>query len=313
MMTTLEPPALPSAALRAIAQRHGLGRLPFERLRGLGVVNSVYRLGDSLILRAPKAVPEHIAEAYNEALVVPVARRAGVATPAIVAFDASCDLLPVPYAIYERAPGVTLASLDLPPGKTAGALRALGRDLARLHLRVVETPDPLAALPHDEHTDPRPLTDQLATDGYLSAELARWLLAWLERLAEEALAPVTFRVTHNDAGPQNVLVEPEGRHYAALIDWGDTIWSDPAIEFANLPPRTVPFVLAGYRELAGSLIPEVSETRILWHHLDWALHALRRTPQVAWQNWSAQPANRMVELLRFFTETDEPSWSILRP
>jgi hypothetical protein len=33
---------------------------------------------------------------------VPAARVAGVRTPALIVFDDSLDLLPVPYAIYER-------------------------------------------------------------------------------------------------------------------------------------------------------------------------------------------------------------------
>lgn len=219
----LDRPDLPTTILRAITQRHGFGSMPVRRVASLGVVNAIYLLGDSLVLRVPKALPEHIAEAHTEALVVPVARAAGVATPAIVAFDAALDLLPVPYAIYERVPGVTLASLNLPPSETEDAYRALGSDLARLHLRDLPAADPLAGLPldsapEDASADPRQKLESLAREGYLWGDVARWLLAWLERLAPAALSPVPRVVCHNDAWPGNVIVQPETRAYIALLD-----------------------------------------------------------------------------------------------
>ena len=52
---------------------------------------------------------------------MPAARAAGVRTPALVAFDDSLQLLPVPYAIYERVRGETLGALDLGPEDTPRA------------------------------------------------------------------------------------------------------------------------------------------------------------------------------------------------
>ena len=52
---------------------------------------------------------------YREAIAVPAARQAGVRTPALVVFDDTRDLVSVPYVIYERVHGETLAELDLEP------------------------------------------------------------------------------------------------------------------------------------------------------------------------------------------------------
>src|SRR5206468_5722961 len=143
------------AAVRAIAERHGL---PADRLVPLpttGIINAVYLLGDDLVLRVPRNHPAHVAQARREAGAIPIARVAGVRTPALVAFDDSLDLLPVPYLIVERIHGEPLEALRPELADASETWREVGRDLARLHAGAPSDPAP----PADDAgpPDPRPL------------------------------------------------------------------------------------------------------------------------------------------------------------
>lgn len=306
-------PTLISEQLRAIVARHGLGARSAARRPSTGIVNTIYQLGADLILRVPGEDEESVASTYTEALVVPAARRAGVATPAIVAFDDSLELLPVPHAIYERMEGVDLSSLDLEPHETAEAYCALGRDLARLHRYRVEAVPELAALRREDPFDPRLGVDRLAAEGYILPGNARWIRQWFDRLAPEALQPATLRVLHCDVHPGNLLVRPGTYEYVALLDWGDSCWADPALEFAFLPLHAAPFALQGYREIPGPQTEWVSEARIVWYHLDRALRKVQRPPRPGDLHSSAAPLARLLDLLRFFLESSDVAWRSAGP
>src|ERR1041385_983628 len=123
-------------AARAIASRHGLGDRRLARLPDTGIINAVYLLGDDVVLRVPRDHAGHVAQARAEAIAIPAARAAGVRTPALVAYDDACDLLPVPYLVVERVRGRMLSELDLEPGETPDVWREVGRDLDRKSTRL---------------------------------------------------------------------------------------------------------------------------------------------------------------------------------
>ncbi|HEX6797148.1 MAG TPA: aminoglycoside phosphotransferase family protein, partial [Ktedonobacterales bacterium] len=229
---------------------------------------------------------------------------AGVRTPAVVAYDEALDLLPVPYAIYERVRGVPLESLRLDPDVTPDMWRAVGRDLALLHTRVMHV-DPLALLRHEVPEDIRPLVELRAEQGYFGPADARWLIAWLDRLAPAVgihrtpLQPARpLRFCHADVQAANVLVTPDSHEYAALIDWGDAQWRDPAWDCAGMPLRAAPFVLQGHREFAPLEDDETAEARVIWRHLHLALALLERGPRPD-RSWGERPLGILLETLRF--------------
>ncbi|BDP41431.1 hypothetical protein DAETH_14000 [Deinococcus aetherius] len=277
-----------------------------------GGASTVYLLNPEVVLRVPRADLEHSASFERERLVISLARQAGVRTPALLAFGTLPWAPGKPYMLLERVHGVNLGQLGRPPGELPDTYRELGRDLARWHLRAAHEHDGLALLPRDEHPDPRVGLEALAEEGYLPSEMAEWLGAWLDRLAPQTAQPLVWRVVHGDARPTNVLVSERSGLYRALLDWGDAAWADPASEFALLPLRAVPFALEGYRELRPGVEAEVSEVRVLWYHLGWAVHALRRERSTE-RTWSAPPVGRLLELLRFFVGDVPPAWRTLRP
>lgn len=219
-----------------------------------GVVNAVYTLGDDLVLRVPKNMPEALSDTYTESVACPVAYAAGVRTPALVVWDESFDILDVPYTIHERVDGEP-SELDF----DGPVWRHLGRDVARMHAVITECPDPLGRLDDAGREDE---TRILAWSR--GTELEGWLARCLDRLRPMIAGPVAEKFLHNDVSNNNVL--HKNGEYAALIDWGDAGWGDPSLEFASLPLVAVMPMLAGYREV--SPLDEVTtEARILWDKL----------------------------------------------
>jgi aminoglycoside phosphotransferase (APT) family kinase protein len=298
--------------LRAVASSHKLDADgPLVQLPETGIFNAVYLLGEHHVLRIPRNHPKHIEALYREAIAVPAARQAGVRTPALVVFDDTCDLVSVPYVIYERVHGETLAELDLEPLPAADVWRELGRDLARLH--AVTAGDLAAPLSSQKALpDPRELVASRSSDGWFTSSEARWLLAWLDRLAPMALTPVPSRVLHGDSQATNVMVTPDPLRYVAVIDWGSAGWGDAAEGFAGVPLRAVPFMLQGHRYLTALDHDDSAEARILWRHLQLGLFALPRGT-VPGRSWAERPLAMLFEILRFFLADPDERWADLAP
>jgi aminoglycoside phosphotransferase (APT) family kinase protein len=304
-------PALTDETLTSLAARHGFAGMPITPLPALGICNALFLLGDDLILRMPRAHPTFTALTRKEALAVPAARAAGVRTPELIVFDDSLALLPVPYTIYTRVPGETLELLRLEPEQTSDAWRAVGHDLALLHASV-RAEGSISELASETLDDPRTRVEELARKGYFSPVEARWLTSWLERLAPLALTPVPSRFIHNDVQATNIIVGPEQYEYRSLLDWGSCGWGDPAHDFAAMPLRAVPFLLAGYRAVRPLDADATAEARIVWRHLQIALWLARRGPQPG-LSWGEQPLGMLVEVLRFFLERPGEPWAALAP
>lgn len=161
------PIPITTAQLAAIAAAHDVPSGPLEPIDSIGIINSVYRLGECFVLRVPRDHPGHLAQARREACAIPAALDAGVRTPALVAFDDTLEILPVPFLVVERVDGTNAESFGAVPPLPRAAWRRLGGDLGRLHLSTAPPPpgDPWP----DETTDPRELVELRAVDGWISA------------------------------------------------------------------------------------------------------------------------------------------------
>jgi aminoglycoside phosphotransferase (APT) family kinase protein len=298
-------------ALRAIATRYCPGAHGFTRLPEIGIFNSVFLLGDDLVLRVPRDDPIFRYSLEKEVIAVPAARAAGVRTPPIIAFDAACDLLPVPFIIYERVHGEALELLKRDPCQVAETWRELGRDVGRLHSRVGYE-GPIATIKDKRLPDPREQAEALAEAGYVTTAEVRWLLRWLKRLAPAMQAPQPRRFLHGDLQATNVIVEPGSFAYRSLIDWGSALWGDAAMDFVGMPLAAVPFLLNGHREIAPLDGDETAEARILWYQLGLALWAARREPEPA-RSWGERPLTMLLQILRYLLECPNQRWRDLVP
>lgn len=242
--------------LHAICERHGLPPGPFARLPSTGVINTIVTIGTDLLLRLPKDVGVGWRDTLTESVAVPAAMAAGVRTPALVAFDESCEAVAVPFGIYEW--------WHLSDGEptTEQGWRDLGHDLALLQ-SIEAVDDPLGRLDSPGRlTTVAEVVDAL---GPLDPPVLRRLHDLEPAVQAWAGAP-TDRFLHDDIKASNLLVTSGGR-YAALIDWGDAGWGDPAIDLRRIPPAATPAVVAGYREVRTPDGDDTFDDRVRWDQL----------------------------------------------
>jgi aminoglycoside phosphotransferase (APT) family kinase protein len=300
---------VPPEAAGAIAERHGRPADRVVPLPTTGIINAVYLLGDDLVLRVPRNHPAHVAQARREAGAIPIARAAGVRTPALVAFDDSLELLPVPYLVVERVHGQPLELMRPELTDASDAWREVGRDLARLHVGAPSDPAPTAD--DADRPDPRSLVEPRVSEGWLSPRDGIWLRGWLERRADRVGRPAPPRLTHADVQAANVLVGPAA-DYRALIDWGGAHWDDPAVDFLAMPLAAAAVALAGHREVAPVDGDETAEARIVWLHVWLALDLMPRGAAPGC-SWGERPLAMLMDIMRFFLEAPAEPWRSLAP
>jgi aminoglycoside phosphotransferase (APT) family kinase protein len=255
-----------------ILAHHGI-REPWQTLPRTGVANRIYGTSD-VVLRVATDHPEAVEDARTESVAAPAVREAGVLAPRLIAFDDSRTLVDRPYSIWERIHGETLGLLSAEPPRDRRAWTAVGRELARLHLRVTECADPRGWLDRpDRDTDLRERVGVLVSNGRIDRTMAGALERWIATLAPDVAASTTRRFLHNDVAPMNVMCAADGA-LLALIDWGDAGWGDPVLELAQVPCAATPWVLDGYQSEAATLLGDYPEVRIIWDKLAYALDAL---------------------------------------
>jgi aminoglycoside phosphotransferase (APT) family kinase protein len=294
--------------LHAISEQHQLNVSSFSKMNSTGMANTIYALGEDLILRVPGNHPSAVAQTLTESVAVPVARKLGLQTPALRVFDASLEVLDRPFTIYERVHGNTLGLLDLEPSQIPETYRTVGHELATLHANALELDDPLGKLDHPGYEQPRATLEQLATGRFLSTSDARWLNTWLDALEPATLEPIKHKFLHNDIHDMNIMVNPEDHSYLAIIDWGNAGWGDPAIEFRIASIQAVPFMLEGYRSVIPLEHEETAEARILWDQLGLALRRMSLELQFATVKQGFQPFTRLMQLWRFTHQQQDVRW-----
>jgi hygromycin-B 7''-O-kinase len=286
---------VPAEQVAAVARRHGVRSGQVLEVAG-GVANRGFVLGEQLFLRVAR--PGFEADLRKETTVIPVARFAGVLTPAIIEYDESRTLIDAPYVVMERVHGTEPTEVPI----------ALAEQLARLHqVQEADLPD----LPQDGGGDPWRTVSDLATRGYLDPGTANWLTGWFTRLADRFDRNEPRVLIHGDVAAHNLLATPTGE-LTALIDWGDAARAPRAMDFAKLPLDDVATILPHYIRCIGSATHEEElAAAILWLHIEWALGKLTAAPWPGQRHWTAPPASRLLGLLKFFAGNPPPPWTDL--
>jgi hypothetical protein len=100
---------------------------------------------------------------------------------------------------------------------------------------------------------------------------------------------------------------PETGIFNAIYRLGDV-----ALEFAGVPLRAAPYMLAGHREIATLDGDDAAEARVLWRHLQLSIWTLPRGA-VAGLSWAERPIPMLMEVLRFFAEATDDRWREVGP
>lgn len=137
-------------------------------------------------------------------------------------------------AAHRYVPGTPLASFGAPRG---AARETLARDLARFLSRLHAVPLALAKQAEIESVSLgtstyTPLTKQSLP--YLGKSTARWLQGRTDAfLAAGGTTKAPRRVIHADISGAHLLLDDE-RRLSGVIDFGDILVADPALDFAGL-------------------------------------------------------------------------------
>ena len=262
--------------VEAIFEKYGVPG-PWQPLPSTGLANRVYATRD-VVLRVATDHPEAVVDARTESVAAPVARSAGVLTPRLIAFDDSRSLVDRPFSLWDRVHGETLGVVDLDERQSAEAWSQVGRELARLHVRVRECLDPNGYLDRpsrelDLDAVLRPLVDA----GRVSNETAREVERLGRSLQRHVTVPLNVRFIHNDVHPMNIMCSRAGA-LLAVIDWGDAGWGDPALDFAAIPLEAIPYAVQGYESDAPGVLGDFPEARFVWDKLLGAMEDVGETP-----------------------------------
>lgn len=206
----------------ALLERHGLPCEGLEPLPG-GTVNRVWRTPTHVLRIAART--DHA----REARLASAARRAGIATPAVVAWGHA-------YSIWERWDGQRASAFGRVPPSTWATLLT---ELDALHHHPLE-----AAAPVPEGWRGR--IDLVARTRARArwSPRERWTLERVLGTTREVRDP-TF--VHGDAYGDNVLVDAKGT-YLGIIDWGCSGWSTLEAEAARLEDDALTLALERWHE-----------------------------------------------------------------
>ncbi len=263
----------------AILGAYGV-RGPWEALHNTGVANRVYATRE-VVLRVATDHPEALSDARTESVAAPVAHAAGVVVPRMLAFDDSRELVDRPFSLWERVNGETLGLFSSNPDSMPSTWHAVGRQLAVLHSRVDQCDDPRGYLDEPgRNPDLGAPLAQLLSIGRVDDTLAQEIGVLIEELRPAVHAATSVCFLHNDVHDMNIMCTRDDS-LLALLDWGDAGWGDPTIEFAQIPLSAIPYVMAGYRDVAPGLLGDAPEARIVWDKLDYAMEGLAEDPSAA--------------------------------
>lgn len=236
--------------IQRIAAKHGLPGEP-SLMHNSGMVNEAWAIGSDFVLRITRHA-ECEDEAEREALVVPLVRAAGVKTPELLAISYERDIVPQPYTIYRRAPGISLGAWDVDPSGLDALYEDIGRELALLHA-VSLPPEARRSLERDRDWGLEKRLAKALGAGKLSVAEGgeiRQFVAWTEPLLG---APKAKVLTHLDVHPWNLMVDPATCRLAAILDWGNACLYDPTIDFASMPLVAMAPMLRAYAEAGGDV------------------------------------------------------------
>ncbi len=299
---------VPDDAIHALLRRWLPDRaMRFSRAEtgGSTPVYQVTTEGETLFLRLAEEPGER---RDAEVAVHRLLRARGVAVPGILSWEPDPPELDRSAVLTTAMPGQPLGQCpDLPAETIQIALKAAGRDLARINRIPVrgygwaDTTDPRDDTPIAEHAT-RTLwtaeyartTEEILAAGLLSGGFA----SELERAIDRWLTvpdPGPSSLAHGDFDPTHIFVSASGE-YTGIIDFGEIRGADPLYDLGYVmlhdqqaaQAPILPAILAGYREvtpLPEDVLPLIRDQAIA---IGVRMLAISRRRNAPWADLAAQ-------------------------
>lgn len=207
---------------------------------------------------------------------------AGVTVPEPLFLCEDAAVLGAPFFVMRRVAGTAAAHRvvrsETLGGGRAACVRALGRELARIHsITPPRTDLPFLGTPPEDPCRAFIADQRAALDRqHRPRPVLEWGLRHLERTAPSPVAPV---LVHNDFRTGNIMLDDAG--VTAVLDWEFSVWSDPHADLGWLCAKCWRF--GNDAQEAGGIGPRaalyegygaVDDARVRWWelaaHLRWA-------------------------------------------
>ncbi len=217
----------------------------FVKLTTHGIANEIYAT-PNFILRIPTDHPEANSDAFTESVAAPLAKSNGIKTPKLISFDNSYTILNKTYSIWERIHGFTLGEIG-DYLHYYNTWKEIGFELGKLHISIKACNDPKGWLDNPD----RDYTKGMMIQGLLNSDSkSLYLLNLIENKCTDKTFSYKKCFVHGDTNEFNFLCTKSDQ-LLSVIDWGDSGWGDPAIDFYMIPMDVLDNVLDGYNEIAG--------------------------------------------------------------
>ncbi|HEX7103278.1 MAG TPA: phosphotransferase, partial [Nitrolancea sp.] len=179
--------------------------------------------------------------------------------------------------IYRRISGVPISDVALDDALVAGVAADLAPFLDALHgiapgaLGAIEiprfTPDGWV----ERHRTLYQCTRDDVRHGLEATAFERYEAWWRTYLADPASRAFEPCLVHGDLAPEHILVDADSWSLCGVIDFGDAMWADPALDLAGWPDPLARMVVARMR----SVTPDDAFwiRRSAYHHIA-PLHAV---------------------------------------
>jgi aminoglycoside phosphotransferase (APT) family kinase protein len=156
---------------------------------------------------------------------------------------------------------------NLSPHKIADVWRAVGSELAKLHIGVRECADPNGYLDQPgRNQDVGAVLNQLVAAQKIKVDAAQRIERFAKELQLSSATEVEPRFIHDDIHPMNIMCSNNGE-LTAILDWGDAGWGDPALDFAAMPLEAIGLALEGYEAETSRPLSALFVARIAWYKL----------------------------------------------
>lgn len=209
-----------------------------------GIANEIYAT-ENYIIRTPTDHPEAISDAFTESVAAPVAKSNGIKTPELICFDDSYSILNKTYSIWERIHGVTLGEIE-DYLHYYNTWEEIGFEVGKTHVNIKHCEDPKGWLDSPD----RDYTKDMIIQGMANnRSKSSYLLELIQNKYTQELFTYKKCFVHGDTNQFNFLCTESDR-LLSLIDWGDSGWADPAIDFYMIPIEVLDNVLEGYSQIA---------------------------------------------------------------
>lgn len=152
--------------------------------------------------------------------------------------------------IYQRIHGVPLDDVALDDALVAAIAPDLARALDALHgvspsaLDAIEIPRFTADGWVERHRTLYRRTRDDVRQGLSAPEFERYEAWWHDYLASPASRAFEPCLVHGDLTPEHILIESEPWRLSGIIDFGDAMWADPALDLAGWPEPLARAVVA---------------------------------------------------------------------